>query len=56
MSHLVVCIDYKEAEGHERQRRDSASLSQAVVLGNKSGIVLSVLGGKGTPRMFDFVL
>jgi hypothetical protein len=24
-----------------------------VVLGNKSGIVLSVLGGKGTPGMFD---
>ncbi len=28
----------------------------AVVLGNKSGIVLSVLGGKGTPGMFDPVL
>jgi hypothetical protein len=33
-----------------------SALSSAVVPGNKSGIVLLVLGGKGTPGMFDSVL
>ncbi len=33
-----------------------SALLSAVVPGNKSGIVLLVLGGKGKPGMFDPVL